>query len=74
MAVFSLFAGASLFAVLVKIGKKYRALWGLLAAVCIESGVLLGLASGWPLKELLSPLVLLCALSMSAAGRKERGR
>lgn len=41
------------------------------SAVCCVAGVLTGLLAGLELEALLTPLLLLCAVSMTRGGRRE---
>ena len=61
-----LFGAGALSAVLCGLLKRGRPLWALLAAVCTQSGVLAGLALGSTLRDLLTPVLLVCAASMAA--------
>lgn len=61
-----LFGAGALFAALCGLLRQSRPLWALLAAVCTGAGVLAGLALGAALNELLTPLLLICAVSMAA--------
>lgn len=65
-------AGAGL-ALLCGLLPKGRPLWALLAAACTAAGVLTGLALGWGLDGLLSPVLAVCAAAMAAL-RFGRGR
>lgn len=60
-----LFGAGTVFAALCGLLKRGRPLWALLAAVCIALGVLAGLTLGSALSELLSPVLLVCAVSMA---------
>lgn len=64
--VLCLFGGGAVFAALTALLRKRRPLWALLAAVCTAAGVLAGLALGWTLRGLLSPMLLVCVVSMAA--------
>ena len=61
-----LFGAGAVFAALCGWLKRCRPLWALLAAVCTLMGVLAGLVLGSELGELLSPLLLVCAVRMAA--------
>lgn len=61
-----LFGAGAVFAALCRLLKRGRPVWALLAAVCTLSGVLSGLALGAALRELLTPLLAVCAMSMAA--------
>lgn len=61
-----LFGAGAVFAALCGLLKRGRPVWALLAAVCTLSGVLSGLALGAALRELLTPLLAVCAMSMVA--------
>lgn len=61
-----LFGAGAVFAALCGLLKRGRPVWALLAAVCTLSGVLSGLALGAALRELLTPLLAVCAMSMAA--------
>lgn len=64
--IFCLFGGAVLFAALSGFLRGTRPLWALLSAVCVVVAVLSGLALGMTLEELLTPVLLVCAVSMAA--------
>lgn len=61
-----LFGAGSVCAALCGLMRLGRPLWAVLAAVCTGLGMLSGLALGWALSELLSPLLLVCAVSMAS--------
>lgn len=61
-----LFGAGALFAALCGPLKRGRPLWALLAAVCTQAGLLAGLVQGAALSELLTPVLLVCAVSMAA--------
>lgn len=61
-----LFGAGAVFAALCGLLKRGRPVWALLAAVSTLSGVLSGLALGAALRELLTPLLAVCAMSMAA--------
>ena len=61
-----LFAGAVLSALLSGFLRGTRSLWALLSAVCVVTAVLSGLALGWTLDELLTPVLVVCAAAMAA--------
>lgn len=62
----ALFGAGAVFAALCGLLRRGRPLWALLAAACTALGVLAGLALGCALSELLSPVLLVCAVSMAA--------
>ena len=62
----SLFSGAVLSALLSGFLRKTRPLWTLLSAVCTVIAVLSGLALGTALKDLLTPVLAVCAAAMAA--------
>lgn len=61
-----LFGAGTVFAALCGRMKWCRPLWAFLAAACTLMGVLAGLALGLALSELLTPVLLVCAVSMAA--------
>lgn len=61
-----LFGAGTVCAALCGLIRRGRPLWALLAAACTGSGLLSGLALGSALSELLSPMLLVCAVSMAA--------
>lgn len=61
-----LFGAGMVFAALCGLLRRGRPAWALLAAVCTGSGMLSGLALGAALRELLLPLLAVCAVSMAA--------
>lgn len=61
-----LFSGAVLSALLSGFLRKTRPLWALFSAVCVVCGVLSGLALGWALENLLTPVLAVCAAAMAA--------
>lgn len=61
-----LFGAGAVFAALCGQLKQSRPLWAFLAAVCTLTGVLAGLTLGLALSELLTPVLLVCAVSMAA--------
>lgn len=61
-----LFGAGTVFAALCGQLKRCRPLWAFLAAVCTLAGVLAGLTLGLALSELLTPVLLVCAVSMAA--------
>lgn len=61
-----LFGGGAVFAVLSAFSRKGRSLFSLLAALCAMAGLLAGLALGRTLEDLLPPLALVCAASLTA--------
>lgn len=65
-AVICLFGAAGVSAVLCGMWRRLCPLWALLAAVCTASGVLGGLVLGWTIRELLTPVLLVCASAMTA--------
>ena len=66
MVTLCLFGSGTVFTALGAFLKKRKSLWTLLAAVCVVSGELAGLASGQTLTELLTPTLVVCAASMAA--------
>ena len=64
--VLCLFGGGAAFAALCGLLRRGRPLWAALAAVCAGTGMLAGLALGWTLDGLLTPLLAVCAVSMAA--------
>lgn len=60
-----LFGAGAVLAALCGLLKRGRPLWALLAAVYTALGVLVGLMLGSSLNELLSPVLLVCAVSMA---------
>ena len=66
MVILCLFGSGTVFAALGAFSKKGKSLWALLTAMCVVSGVLAGLALGRTLNELLTPVLLVCAVSMAA--------
>lgn len=64
--VLCLFGGGVTFAVFSALLLRGRALWSLLSAVCTAAGILAGLVLGRTLSELLSPVLLVCAVSIAA--------
>lgn len=61
-----LFGTAAVSAALCGLMRRGRPLWALLAAASMAAGVLAGLALGSALRDLLSPILLVCAVSMAA--------
>ena len=61
-----LFGAGSVFAALCGRLKRCRPLWAFLAAACTLIGVLAGLTLGLALSELMTPVLLVCAVSMTA--------
>ena len=61
-----LFGAGTVFAALCGRMKRRRPLWALLAAACTLMGMLAGLTLGLALSELLTPVLLVCAVSMAA--------
>lgn len=61
-----LFGAGAVFAALCGLLRRGRPLWALLGAVCTQSGVLAGLALGSALSELVTPVLLVCAVSMAS--------
>ncbi len=73
--VLCLFGGGIAFAALSALLPRGRTLWPLLSAMCTAAGVLTGLVLGQSLRELLSPVLMVCAASMAALlyGRGDGG-
>lgn len=68
--VLALFGMGAIFALLCGLLQKNRPLWAFLAAACTAAGVLMSLALGAALDALLSPVLVMCAVSMAHLRRR----
>lgn len=67
-----LFGASALFGVLSGRWPRYRAVWAPLSALCAIGGLLTGLVLGAGLEEVLTPVLLLTAVSLWPLRRGEK--